>query len=125
MKSKKATTINVSLADVSIAYIVVFSKKVPSDMRFDCAAQEIVAALPGHWQRLMEIVIAARVARDVMTPYEETAEDVRALIEANGDLGTCRWFALCTNNAIGAEPHPALKFVPICAKCKARVASMG
>ncbi|HWE82649.1 MAG TPA: hypothetical protein VG265_13450 [Gaiellaceae bacterium] len=36
--------------------------------------------------------------------------------ELTGPAG-CRWFALCTNQADRLVPHPALGFVPCCARC--------
>lgn len=36
----------------------------------------------------------------------------------------CQWFALCENEATTTEPHPILGNVPICARCKAKVAEI-
>lgn len=33
---------------------------------------------------------------------------------------TCEWFALCANPAEGLLPHPALEWVPTCARCAGR-----
>jgi hypothetical protein len=36
----------------------------------------------------------------------------------------CQWFALCTNNATTALPHPVLGSVPTCDHCAARVEAL-
>lgn len=33
----------------------------------------------------------------------------------------CQWYLLCTNEATLLEPHPILKQVPICQRCKDKV----
>lgn len=36
----------------------------------------------------------------------------------------CQWFALCENTAEDTEPHPVLGDVPVCPRCKAKVAAL-
>jgi hypothetical protein len=36
----------------------------------------------------------------------------------------CEWFALCDHTAVARQPHPTLGSVPICKRCKERLARM-
>jgi hypothetical protein len=36
-------------------------------------------------------------------------------------LNPCRWFRDCLNMATGTMPHPILKDVPICDRCREKV----
>jgi hypothetical protein len=47
----------------------------------------------------------------------ETVNDQERLNEYIERGGACQWFALCTNDAIKARPHPILGEVPICDRC--------
>lgn len=43
-----------------------------------------------------------------------------AWIIAAQTTDTCRWFALCENEATGTLPHPVLGDVPVCDRCRAK-----
>lgn len=48
---------------------------------------------------------------------EEVAARVAAERAATRRLGTCQWFAMCDNVAIGTVTHPVLGNVPTCRRC--------
>jgi hypothetical protein len=59
----------------------------------------------------------------------ELADAVTRVMAGEGAIplevaGACQWFALCTNEATTTEPHPTLGAVPICGRCKAKVAAL-
>lgn len=39
-------------------------------------------------------------------------------------LGTCAWWVLCDRAATHRRPHPILGLVPICDRCRAKLAEM-
>lgn len=65
---------NVSLADITSAYILVFGTTLDKHLPYSDAAQQIVAARK-DWKRLMKAITAARASLTTdATPYPEYAD---------------------------------------------------
>jgi hypothetical protein len=59
---------------------------------------------------------AARVYRENEpgTPFK--------IVKKRERIELCKWFALCDHPANGTMPHPVLGEVPICDRCRAKIA---
>lgn len=65
-------------------------------------------------------ITAARARQDADRHLRAEYTKALARQQAPPTLGTCAWFALCTNEATGTLAHPGLGDVPICDRCRAR-----
>jgi hypothetical protein len=44
------------------------------------------------------------------------------IVKKRERIQLCQWFALCDHEANGTMPHPVLGEVPICDRCRAKIA---
>lgn len=53
--------------------------------------------------------------RALVTEYDADGKWIMESVEEGP--WTCKWFALCQNDATGTSPHPVLGDVPTCDRC--------
>jgi hypothetical protein len=61
-----------------------------------------------------------------MATVEVTITDQGVFYQCGPDLVpiSCQWFALCTRWAVTTQSHPTLGDVPICGRCRDKIATI-
>lgn len=77
-------------------------------------ASEVYAAVAHVAAELYDVPEGAFRQRVLLALAQESSARTGTL---EPELGKCKWFALCTNDATHLKPHPILREVPCCDRC--------